>query len=207
VAPVRSVAERSAQGQALRKQAPRAHHAAWKKAAHRADPLEILRSEDAGRMPELVPIRYGRMLASPFAFFRGAAGVMAADLARTPACGVKVQACGDCHLLNFGGFATPERQVIFDINDFDETLPAPWEWDIKRLAASFVLAARSFGLTDDKARDITVNGVRSYRKRLAEYATMDPLSVWYARITVDDFVAGMRPSPVRTPSAARSSRR
>ena len=191
VAPVRSVAERSAQGQALRKHAPRGNHGAWKKPAHRADPLEILQGEDAGRMPELVPIRYGRMLASPFAFFRGAAGVMAADLAHTPASGVKVQACGDCHLLNFGGFATPERQVIFDINDFDETLPAPWEWDIKRLAASFVLAARSIGLSDDKARDITVGGVRSYRKRLAEYAAMDPLSVWYERITVDDFVAGM----------------
>ena len=137
------------------------------------------------------------MLASPFAFYRGAAGVMAADLAATPATGVHVQACGDCHLVNFGGFATPERQLIFDINDFDETLPAPWEWDIKRLAASFVLAARSIGLTDDKAREITVACVRSYRKRLAEYAQMDPLSVWYARITVDDYLADL-PKPLAT---------
>ena len=190
-APVRSVADRMAEGQALRRSAPRAAHARWRKGADRVDPLSILRAEDADRIPELVPIRYGRMLASPFAFYRGAAGVMAADLATTPASGVRVQACGDCHLLNFGGFATPERQLIFDINDFDETLPAPWEWDVKRLAASFVLAARSIGLSDAHGRDVAVDCVRSYRRRLAEFATMDPLSIWYARITEADFLAAI----------------
>ncbi len=190
-APVRSVADRVAEGQALRQRTPRADHARWRKGADRANPLDILRAEDEGRIPELVPIRYGRMLASPFAFYRGAAGVMAADLATTPASGIRVQACGDCHLLNFGGFATPERQLVFDINDFDETLPAPWEWDVKRLAASFVLAARLVGLSDAKGRDVAVDCVRSYRKRMAEFASMDPLSIWYARITEADFLTAL----------------
>jgi uncharacterized protein (DUF2252 family) len=189
--PIRSVADRMAEGQALRQRVPRADHARWRKGADRTDPLSILRAEDVDRIPELIPIRYGRMLASPFAFYRGAAGVMAADLATTPASGIRVQACGDCHLLNFGGFATPERQLVFDINDFDETLPAPWEWDVKRLAASLVLAARSIGVSDAKGRDIAVRCVRSYRKRLADFATMDPLSIWYARITEADFLAAM----------------
>jgi uncharacterized protein (DUF2252 family) len=180
-----------AQGRARREQVARADHGRWRKGAQRADPIEILKASDAERLPELVPIRYGRMLASPFAFYRGAAAVMAADLAATPTTGVQVQACGDCHLVNFGGFATPERLLIFDINDFDETLPAPWEWDVKRLAASFVLAARSIGLPDAEAREAAVTCVRSYRKRLAEFSTMDPLSVWYARIGVEEFLKGI----------------
>jgi uncharacterized protein (DUF2252 family) len=191
MAPVRSVADRVAEGQALRQRTPRTDHARWRRSPGRADPLDILRAEDADRIPELIPIRYGRMLASPFAFYRGAAGVMAADLAATPASGIRVQACGDCHLLNFGGFATPERQLVFDINDFDETLPAPWEWDVKRLAASLVLAARTIGLSDAKGREIAVNCVRSYRRRMAEFASMDPLSIWYARITEADFLAAI----------------
>ena len=190
-APVRSVADRVAEVQALRQRTPRADHRLWRKSADRADPLDILRAEDADRIPDLIPIRYGRMLASPFAFYRGAAGVMAADLATTPASGIRVQACGDCHLLNFGGFATPERQLVFDITDFDETLPAPWEWDVKRLAASFVLAARTIGLSDAKGRDVAVDCVRSYRRRIAEFAAMDPLSIWYARITEADFLAAI----------------
>jgi hypothetical protein len=189
---IRSTAERVAAGIALRDRVPRPEHGLWKKSAGREDPIDILQSADTDRIPELVPIRYGRMLVSPFTFFRGAAGVMAADLAPTPATGIRVQACGDCHLLNFGGFATPERNIIFDINDFDETLPAPWEWDVKRLAASFVLAARSNGISDSKARDMAVTSARHYRRWTAKYATLDPLSVWYARITLDDFVAGTR---------------
>jgi uncharacterized protein (DUF2252 family) len=126
------------------------------------------------------------MLASPFTFFRGAAGVMAADLARTPATGIRVQVCGDCHLLNFGGFATPERNIVFDINDFDETAPGPWEWDIKRLAASFVLAARSNGLSDDNARDLAATCAQTYRKRMRDFSQMSPLEVWYARVTAQD---------------------
>ena len=180
--------DRTAAGKALRERIPRASHGAWKKAEGRPDPIGILQAADADRLPELVPIRYGRMLESPFAFYRGSAGVMAADLAVTPTTGLRVQACGDCHLANFGGFATPERNILFDINDFDETLPAPWEWDVKRLAASFVLAARSLGLSDGKGRDAAETCVGSYRKRLGMFAGMHPLDVWYARVTAQDMV-------------------
>jgi uncharacterized protein (DUF2252 family) len=185
--------ERAQLGKALRDSVPRVQHGVWKKSEHRPDPIDILQAADADRLPELVPIRYGRMLQSPFAFYRGAAGVMAADLSTTPNTGIYVQACGDCHLMNFGGFATPERNILFDINDFDETLPAPWEWDLKRLTTSFVLAARSNGLSDGKGRDAAVSCARSYRKRLAEFSQMHPLDVWYARITSDDII-GLLPA-------------
>jgi len=175
-------------GKRLRDAVARQSQAVWKKPANRDDPIAQLRVSDPERLPELLPVRYGRMLVSPFTFYRGAAGVMAADLATTPATGLRVQACGDCHLLNFGGFATPERNIIFDINDFDETLPAPWEWDIKRLAASFVLAARSVGLSDSDGRDAAIAATCSYRKRLADFARMSPLEVWYARVLSEDFV-------------------
>jgi uncharacterized protein (DUF2252 family) len=184
-----AVDQRMAAGKALRDKVSRADHARWKAGRARSDPVQLLRAGDAGRVPQLIPIRYGRMMASPFAFYRGAAAIMAADLAGTPATGMRVQACGDCHLMNFGGFATPERNLIFDINDFDETLPAPWEWDIKRLAASFVLAARSLGMSDAKARDAAAASARSYRKRLNRFAQMHPLEVWYARITLADLIA------------------
>jgi len=184
-----SIEERTAAGKALRDRVPRVDQAAWEAGRDRPDPLDILRAADADRLPDLVPIRYGRMLQSPFAFYRGSAGLMAADLARTPATGIRVQACGDCHMMNFGGFATPERNIIFDINDFDETLPAPWEWDVKRLAASFVLAARSIGLSDAKARAAALATARSYRKHLADFAAMHPLEVWYARLTAEDVIA------------------
>jgi hypothetical protein len=140
-------AERRDVGKKLRDTVPRNAHAAWRAPAGRTDPLAILRAADKTRQPDLVPLRYGRMLQTPFTFYRGSAGVMAADLAGTPATGIHVQACGDAHLMNFGGFATPERRLIFDVNDLDETLPAPWEWDVKRLVASFVLAARANGLS------------------------------------------------------------
>ncbi|HVN69788.1 MAG TPA: DUF2252 domain-containing protein [Candidatus Binatia bacterium] len=175
-----------AAGKALRDRVPRAAHAHLKRP--RRDPIAILRAADEGRLPELVPIRYGRMLASPFAFYRGAAGIMAADLAQTPTVGITVQACGDCHLKNFGGFATPERNVVFDINDFDETLPAPWEWDVKRLAASFVLAARDNGLSEDAAHDVTATCVRAYREGSRDFAKLDPLAVWYEKITAEAFL-------------------
>ncbi len=184
----RSPDEMMAAGKLLRDSVPRSSHGAWKKPANRADPIAQLQASDPERLPELLPVRYGRMMVSPFTFYRGAAGVMAADLSTTPASGIRVQACGDCHLLNFGGFATPERNIIFDINDFDETLPAPWEWDVKRLAASFVLAARANGLSDGDGRDAAIGATRSYRERLAEYATMSPLEVWYARIHSEDFL-------------------
>ena len=182
-----------AAGKVLRDRVPRQAHGSWKRDKGKVDPLKILRASDKGRQEHLLPIRYGRMLQSPFTFYRGAAAVMAVDLARTPNTGLRVQACGDCHLLNFGGFATPERNILFDINDFDETLPAPWEWDVKRLVASFVLAARSNGLSDSDGRDAAVTCARSYRKRLRDYSEMSPLEVWYARITDDD-VANMATS-------------
>jgi uncharacterized protein (DUF2252 family) len=174
----------------------------FKRDKDKVHPLAILRAQDKDRVKRLVPIRYGRMLQSPFTFYRGAAAVMAADLARTPATGLRVQACGDCHLLNFGGFATPERNIVFDINDFDETLQAPWEWDVKRLVVSFVLAGRSQGLKDSDSRDAVIACARSYRKRLFEYAEMSPLEIWYSRITVEDYIAAA-PASVRKKSEAR----
>lgn len=178
-----------AAGKRLRDTVSRASQGVWKRHKDRPDPLELLQASDVGRVPELIPIKYGRMLKSPFTFYRGAAGVMAADLATTPSMGVNVQACGDCHLLNFGGFATPERNIAFDINDFDETLPAPWEWDVKRLVASFVLAARSNGLSNSAGRDAAVNCARSYRERLREVAEMSPLEAWYEHISAEDVIA------------------
>jgi uncharacterized protein (DUF2252 family) len=182
-------AERRAHGKRLRDAAPRDAHAAWQGHVERADPIGILRAADATRQKELVPLRYGRMLQSPFTFYRGSAAVMAADLAQTPVSGIHVQVCGDCHLMNFGGFATPERRLIFDINDLDETLPAPWEWDVKRLVASFLLAARANGLSDANGRDAAVACARSYRRKMRDFAAMDVLDVWYARLDDSDFLA------------------
>lgn len=177
-----------AYGKSLREQHPREDHAAWRPAGHRPDPLALMEESNRGRLAELVPIRHGRMLQSPFAFYRGAAMHMAADLATTPSSGLRVQACGDCHLMNFGAYATPERRVIFDINDLDETLPAPWEWDIKRLAASFVLACRHNGFSEEQARDSVLRCVRAYQDRMAQYSDMTVLEVWYASIDVEELI-------------------
>jgi uncharacterized protein (DUF2252 family) len=175
-------------GKSLRDKCPREAHAVWQPAADRADPLFLMQESNKGRMPQLLPVRHGRMMKSPFTFYRGAALNMAADLAGTPATGIRVQACGDCHLCNFGAYATPERRVIFDINDLDETLPAPWEWDVKRLAASFVLACRDNSFSEDTARDAVLSCVRSYRERMMEYSTMHVMDVWYANMDVEDMV-------------------
>jgi uncharacterized protein (DUF2252 family) len=180
--------ERRAAGKALRDKVSLEWHGGWKEVKGRPSPIDILKKSDAGRLKELVPIRYGRMLQSPFAFYRGTAGLMASDLSRTPNTGLQVQACGDCHLMNFGGFATPERNIIFDINDFDETSPAPWEWDLKRLVASIVLAARSIGLSDGQGRDCAETTARSYREHMREFSGMDPLRVWYANISAEDIL-------------------
>jgi hypothetical protein len=188
--------ERTAAGKALRDKVPREWHGGWKVFNGRPSPIDILKKSDVGRMKALVPIRYGRMLQSPFAFYRGTAGLMASDLSRTPNTGLQVQACGDCHLMNFGGFATPERNVIFDINDFDETSPAPWEWDLKRLVASMVLAARSIGLSDRQGRDCAETTARSYREHMREFSRMDPLRVWYANISAEDII-GVVPQAVQ----------
>ena len=177
-----------AMGKSLREKCPRSSHAAWQAPHDRPDPLHLLEESSKGRIPDLIPIRYGRMLQTPFTFYRGAALNMAADLAVTPATGLRVQACGDCHLLNFGLFATPERREIFDINDLDETLPAPWEWDVKRLAASFVLACRNNGFSEDDARDAVLACVRSYREHMAEFSEMRVLDVWYASVDVETLI-------------------
>lgn len=183
----KSISECIADGKQLRNKLPRADHGQWRGTARR-DPVGLLVKSSEGRLPTLLPLRYGRMIQSPFAFFRGAAAVMAADLARTPCTGIFVQLCGDCHLLNFGGFATPERRVIFDLNDFDETLPGPWEWDVKRLVTSFVIASRHNQLSKSSAREAALACARSYRKRMAEFAKMRALEVWYDSIEVADLL-------------------
>jgi uncharacterized protein (DUF2252 family) len=177
-----SIAERLKAGRALRKKVPRKDHASWTAPANRPDPIKLLIESDTGRIPSLLPIRYGRMRQSSFAFLRGAAALMAFDLAQTPTTRLRVQACGDCHIMNFGAFATPERNLIFDINDFDETLPAPWEWDLKRLIVSIEVAGRAAG-TKSRHREHAVRAaVRSYREHLGEFATMPSLDVWYQQI-------------------------
>jgi uncharacterized protein (DUF2252 family) len=181
--------ERKAAGKKLRDKVSRDAHGTWRAPAHRKDPTEILHAADATRQPSLVPLRYGRMLQTPFTYYRGSAGVMAADLAHTPATGIHVQCCGDAHLMNFGGFATPERNLIFDVNDLDETLPAPWEWDVKRLVASFVLAARSNGLSDASGRDAAVACAHSYRQMMQKFSEMDVLETWYSRLDENDYLA------------------
>jgi len=186
---LRPIEGRLASGKLLRTKVPRRSHAAWNPPRRRRDPVEILVESSAGRVTDLVPIRYGRMLASPFAFYRGAAAIMAADLAHTPVNGQRVQACGDCHLVNFGGFATPERRVIFDINDFDETLPGPWEWDLKRLVTSFVIASRNNRLGRAEGRAAARTCARSYRESMHRLAEQHPLEVWYARIDAETTVA------------------
>ncbi len=174
--------ERRLIGKALREHVPLADHGEWHPAPDRRDPVEILEESSKGRVQDLVPIRYGRMLTSPFAFLRGSASLMAYDLSRTPVSGIRVQACGDCHLANFGLFATPERNLVFDLNDFDETSTAPWEWDIKRLAASFVVAGRSQGLKDSDGKAAVRVLTQSYRSHLRDYADMRVLDVWYSRL-------------------------
>jgi uncharacterized protein (DUF2252 family) len=174
--------ERAAMGKALRARVPRASQGGWKPHQGRRDPVDVTLASDAGRLPNLIPIRHGRMSASPLAFYRGSAALMAADLARTPTCGIRVQACGDAHLMNFGGFATPERRVIFNINDRDETLPAPFEWDLKRLAASVVIAAQHLEFSSRIAARTATAVVREYRECMRHYATLRPLEIWYDRI-------------------------
>ena len=192
-----SRAELYAEGKSLRAKCPRASHARWKSPADRPDPVALLKESSKGRIPHLVPVRYRRMMQTPFTFYRGAALNMAADLACTPSTGLRVQACGDCHLLNFGAFATPERRVIFDINDLDESLPAPWEWDVKRLAASFVLACRNNGFDEACARDAALECVRSYRERMAESSEMTVLDRWYASIEMEDVIRSIRDTVAR----------
>src|SRR3954469_1255100 len=180
--------ERAARGKAERAEAPRSSHATFDPPARRRDPVELLGEQAQTREPSLVPLRYGRMLVSPFTFFRGGAYLMAADLAGQPRSGLHVQLCGDAHLSNFGAYAAPDRRLVFSVNDFDETLPGPFEWDVKRLAASFAVAGRDRGFRDADRAKINTTVTRAYRESLRELAGRRNLDLWYARIDVDDLV-------------------
>jgi uncharacterized protein (DUF2252 family) len=196
-----SVAERVARGRAARKEVPRSAHAVFDPASGRADPVELLERQAQTRAPELVPIRYGRMLVSPFTFYRGAAMIMAHDLAATPRSGLTVQCCGDAHLSNFGVFASPERRLMFDANDFDETLPGPWEWDVKRLAVSMLIAARDNGFRAKEQDRIVRDTVGAYRAAMAEFAAMNNLDVWYSHLDIEsairDYGSQFKPAIVK----------
>ncbi|WP_030842372.1 DUF2252 domain-containing protein [Streptomyces sp. NRRL F-4474] len=181
--------ERVEMGREARRRCPRSGHAVYQPSPDRPDPLTILEAQSATRVPELVPIRYARMTESPFRFYRGAAAIMASDLAGSPDSGIAVQLCGDAHLLNFRLLASPERRLMFDINDFDETLPGPWEWDVKRLSASLVIAARANGFDEAQRARIVNSAVRSYREAMARFAGMGNLDVWYAKIDAEGLEA------------------
>jgi hypothetical protein len=185
-APRLSVGERVARGNAARKEVPRAAHAVFEPRSGRADPVELLERQTKTRVAALVPIRYGRMLVSPFTFYRGAAMIMAHDRDATPRSGLTVQCCGDAHLSNFGAFASPERRLVFDVNDFDETLPGPWEWDVKRLAASMLIAARDNGFREKDGERIVLDTVGAYRTAMASFAGMTNLDVWYAHLDLEN---------------------
>jgi uncharacterized protein (DUF2252 family) len=185
-----SYQQRQERGRVARRAVPRSMHGEWAPAPDRPDPVDLLEAQDSDRIPDLIPIRYSRMMASPFAFMRGSAIVMARDLASTPKTGIQAQLCGEAHLMNFGAYASPERALLFDLNDFDETLPGPWEWDVKRLAASFVVAGRENGFEATDCREAAQASVASYRQRMAEFSQMGELEVWYSRVSEEE-VSGM----------------
>jgi uncharacterized protein (DUF2252 family) len=189
-----TTAERAGLGKQARVKVPRRSHGEWEPPSNRPDPVGILEEQARTRVPELVPIRYGRMLVSPFTFYRGAAALMASDLADSPQTGLHAQLCGDAHLSNFGGFAAPDRRLIFGLNDFDETLPGPFEWDVKRLVVSFEVAGRDRGFDDKERGTISTAVVRSYRKSIRKFASMRTLDLWYARLDVDEFLSGIQSS-------------
>ena len=188
-----SVAERVARGKAARAEVPRSRHAVFEPSPDRVDPVTLLERQAETRVPELVPIRYGRMLVSPFTFYRGAAMIMAQDLGPTPRSGLNVQCCGDAHLSNFGVFGSPERRLVFDVNDFDETLPGPWEWDVKRLAVSMLIAARDNGYRTKDEERIVLDTVARYRTAMAEFAGMKNLDVWYSRLEIESVLEEFAP--------------
>jgi uncharacterized protein (DUF2252 family) len=189
----RTRAERQAVGKALRGKVPRSSHRSWSPAPDRPDPVDLLEESNRTRLPKLVPIRYGRMLLSPFAFLRGSAVIMAQDLAATPVTGLQVQVSGDAHLSNFGIYTTPERRQVFDVNDFDETLPGPWEWDVKRLAASIIVAGRGNGFSTHSNREAVLSGIQSYREHMWAFAEMRQLHVWYSYLEVEKTLSRFRP--------------
>ena len=193
-----SADERKAEGEDARGRTPLSSHRGWRPVEDRADPVALLEEQNTTREPDLVPVRHGRMMVSPFTFYRGAAKIMAADLKDTPTAGLIVQLCGDAHLSNFGVFASPERKLLFDLNDFDETLPGPFEYDVKRMAASFAIAARNNGFSKADTRASTLASVAAYREAMAEFAQMSTMDIWYAHLTEDDVMAAVRGTVAET---------
>jgi len=202
-----SVDDREAKGLKARDGAPLSSHTKWRPAADRPDPVALLEQQDATREPDLVPVRHGRMMVSPFTFYRGAAAIMAADLAPTPVAGLRAQLCGDAHLSNFGAFASPERRLLFDLNDFDETLPGPFEYDVKRMAASFTIAARNNGFSPADAHAVTMASVRAYREAMASFAQMRTMDIWYAHLDEDELMAGIRAAVAGTAREDKAARK
>src|SRR5256885_3099327 len=206
-----SVSERVARGKAARAEVPRSAHAGFEPSPTRADPIALLERQDKTRVPELVPIRYGRMLVSPFTFYRGAAMIMAHDLEITPRSGLTVQCCGDAHLSNFGVFASPERRLVFDVNDFDETLPGPWEWDVKRLAVSMLIAARDNGFRRKAQEQIVRETVGQYHTAMVNFAGMTNLDVWYSHLDIEsaiqEFGSQFKPKMVKRSEKALAKAR
>ncbi len=200
-----SVDERRAEGKESRERTPPSTHGTWVPGAERIDPIALLEQQNETREPDLVPVRHGRMMVSPFTFYRGAAKIMAADLEHTPTAGLMVQLCGDAHLSNFGAFASPERQLLFDLNDFDETLPGPFEYDVKRLAASFTVAGRNNGFRNADVRDATLAAVRGYREAMAEFAEMSTMDVWYAHLSEATLMEAIERFVASTDSSSKKS--
>jgi len=192
-------------GRALRRVVPRSSHAEWSQGADRSDPVDLITSQNDGRLQSLVPIRHWRMSESPFTFYRGAAKLMANDLATAPATGITAQICGDAHLSNFGAYGSPERQLVFDVNDFDETLPGPWEWDVKRLAASFAIAARHNEFDDEDEASLASISASAYRRAMAQFAEMPYLDAWYAHLTMDEITTAF--ADQRTKKEAKSTKK
>jgi uncharacterized protein (DUF2252 family) len=201
-----SVEERRAQGKEARDRTPRSSHTGWEPAGDRPDPVGLLQEQNATREPDLVPVRHGRMLVSPFTFYRGGAKIMAADLDDSPVAGLQVQLCGDAHLSNFGVFASPERRLLFDLNDFDETLAGPFEWDVKRMAASFMIAARHNGFTTADTRAATQASVKAYREALASFAEMGTMAIWYAHLSEETLLDAVRSAAVEASKSKKTAK-
>ena len=202
-----SVDDRKAKGLEARDRTALSGHAKWRPAADRPDPVGLLTEQDTTREQDLVPVRHGRMMVSPFTFYRGAAKIMAADLKDTPVAGLEAQLCGDAHLSNFGLFASPERVLLFDVNDFDETLPGPFEWDVKRMAASFAIAGRNNGFAQADTRAATLASVRAYREAMASFAQMGTMDIWYAHLDEDELMSAIHAAVAGTKKEAKGAKK
>lgn len=196
-------ADRLEQGKALRKRVARKEHSVWVAPQDRSDPIAVLEASNRGRITNLIPIRYGRMSKTAFSFYRGSAALMARDLASTPVSGIEAQICGDCHLMNFGAYATPERNLIVDINDFDETTHGPWEWDLKRLASSFVLACRENSFSADSCREAAEAAAHSYRTAMKQFTEMTVQEVWYSKMNLEDYLSSISDKDIRQHASKR----